>query len=107
VRIIRIHCIGKIDAVHVLKAFENGADGVIIAGAPKGQCRFITGIAHVQNKIHFTRKLLGELGIELERLELFPVSPTGQQKFSDAAAEMIRRVKALGPSPMKRVKKVA
>ena len=32
VKIVRLPCTGKLDAIHVLKAFEQGADGVMVAG---------------------------------------------------------------------------
>ncbi len=106
-RVIKLHCIGKVDSVHVLKAFENGADAVFLAGAPQGQCRFMQGTTTAQKKIEYTKKLLSELGIEPERLELFPMNQIEEQKFIEAAEEMIKRTVALGPSPLKKTKQAA
>jgi F420-non-reducing hydrogenase iron-sulfur subunit len=102
-RSISLHCLGKIDARHVLKAFENGADAVLVAGGIVSQCQFMEGLATAQKKIDYTRKLLGELGIEPERLALVPAGRT----ISEAAAELIERVRALGPNPLGRMKKAA
>ncbi|MCX5895507.1 MAG: hydrogenase iron-sulfur subunit [Proteobacteria bacterium] len=107
VRVIKLHCIGRIDSVHVLKAFENGADAVFLAGAPQGQCRFIQGTAAAQKKIEYTRKLLKEVGIEPERLEMFTMSAAKAPTFTKAADEMTKRAMALGPSPLKKGKKKA
>jgi coenzyme F420-reducing hydrogenase delta subunit len=107
VRVIKLPCVGKIDSIHVLKAFENGADGVFVAGGPFGQCRFMEGMTTAQKKIEYSKKLLEELGIEPERLAVFPLSQAEGQKFVEAAEEMVKRARALGPSPLKKAKKAA
>ena len=107
VRVIKLPCVGKIDAIHVLKAFAAGADGVFVAGGPFGQCRFIEGMTTAQKKIEYTKKLLKELGIEPERLEAFALSQTEGKQFIEAAEEMVKRARALGPSPLKKAKKAA
>jgi coenzyme F420-reducing hydrogenase delta subunit len=107
VRVIKLPCVGKIDAIHVLKAFAAGADGAFVAGGPFGQCRFIEGMTTAQIKIEYTKKLLKELGIEPERLESFALSQAEGQQFIKAAEEMVKRARALGPSPLKKAKKAA
>jgi coenzyme F420-reducing hydrogenase delta subunit len=107
VRVIRIHCIGKIDALHVLRAFEHGADAVVIAGAAEGQCHFIKGTAPMQHKVGFARHLLGELGIEPERLEVFSMQQEEPRKFTEAVEEMCKRARALGPNPFNKNNKTA
>ena len=103
-RVIRLHCLGKIDSMHVLKAFESGADAVLVAG---GSCRFMEGLAAAQKKIEYTRKLLEELGIEPQRLELAAVSQAEGKTFTEAAQELIQRIRALGPNPLSQAKKAA
>jgi coenzyme F420-reducing hydrogenase delta subunit len=107
VRVIKLPCVGKIDAIHVLKAFASGADAVFVAGGPFGQCRFMEGMTVAQKKIEYTKKLIKELGIEPERLEAFALSQTEGQQFIEAAEEMMKRARALGSSPLKKVKKAA
>jgi coenzyme F420-reducing hydrogenase delta subunit len=107
VRVIKLPCVGKIDAIHVLKAFAAGADGVFVAGGPFGQCQFIEGMTTAQRKIEYTKKLLKELSIEPERLESFALSQAEGQQFIKAAEEMVKRARALGPSPLKKAKKAA
>jgi F420-non-reducing hydrogenase iron-sulfur subunit len=102
-RSISLHCLGKIDARHVLKAFESGADAVLVAGGTVSQCRFIEGLTAAQKKIEFTRKLLGELGIGPERLGMVQEGQT----ITEAAAELTERVRVLGPNPLGRKKKAA
>ena len=103
-KIIRLHCLGKINSRHVLKAFESGADAVLVAG---GACRFMEGMAAAQKQIDYTRKLLEELGIEPQRLELAAVSRTEGSTFTEAAEEIAKRVRAMGPNPLRQAKKAA
>ena len=103
-RVIRLHCLGKINSMHVLKAFESGADAVLVAG---GACRFMEGLAAAQKKIEYTRKLLEELGIEPQRLELVTVNQAEGKTFTEAAEEIIKRVRALGPNHLRQAKKAA
>ena len=103
-RVIRLHCLGKINSMHVLKAFKSGADAVLVAG---GACRFMEGLAAAQKKIEYTRKLLEELGIEPQRLELATASGTEGTTVNEAAIELAKRVRALGPSPLMKAKKAA
>lgn len=102
-RCISLHCLGKLDARHVLKALESGADAVLVAGGITSQCHFIEGLAAAQKKMEYTRKLLSELGIEPERLELVAAG----QSIAEAAAELTERVRALGPNPLGKKKKAA
>jgi coenzyme F420-reducing hydrogenase delta subunit len=103
-RVIRLHCLGKINSMHLLKAFENGADAVLVAG---GTCRFMEGLAVARKQIEYTRKLLEELGIEPQRLELAAVGRTAGSTFTEAAEGLIKRVRALGPNPLMKAKKAA
>ena len=107
VRVIKLPCVGKIDAVHVLKAFAAGADAVFVAGGPFGQCRFMEGMTTAQKKTEYAKKLLEELDIEPERLEAFALSQTEGQQLVEAAEEMVKRARALGPSLLKKAKKAA
>jgi F420-non-reducing hydrogenase iron-sulfur subunit len=107
VRVIKLPCVGKLDAIHVLKAFAAGADAVFVAGGPLGQCRFMEGMTTAQKKIEYTKKLLTELGIEPERLEAFALSKAEGKQFNEAAEEMVNRARAAGPSPLKKAKKAA
>ena len=107
VRVVQLPCVGKIDAIHVLKAFAAGADGVFVAGGPFGQCRFMEGLTTARKKMEYTKKLLRELGIEPERLETFALSQEEGKQYNEAAEEMAKRIRALGPGKLKKTKKAA
>jgi F420-non-reducing hydrogenase iron-sulfur subunit len=97
VRIIRLPCTGRVDAIHILKAFEDGADGVFVAGCLEGQCHFLEGNMRARKKVEYVKKLLAEAKIESERLEMYNLSSAMGGRFAEIVAEMTDRIKGLGP----------
>ncbi len=98
VLIIRLPCTGKVDALHILKAFEDGADGVFVAGCLEGQCHFLEGNTRAKKKVEYVKKLLAEVQIEPDRLEMFNLSSAMGGRFAEIVEEMTGRVKSLGPT---------
>jgi F420-non-reducing hydrogenase iron-sulfur subunit len=101
VRVVKILCTGKIDAVLLLRAFEEGADGVYIAGCAKGDCHFLEGNLRAIQVVAHAKRLLGEIGLEPERLEFFHVPASAGPLFAQRANEMTERVRKLGPNPLR------
>ena len=104
VRIIRLPCTGKVDALFLMKAFEDGADGVFVAGCLEGQCHFLEGSLRARKRIEYVKKLLGEVEIEPERLEMFNLSSAMGGRFAEIVEEMTERIKGLGPSYLSKQK---
>jgi F420-non-reducing hydrogenase iron-sulfur subunit len=103
VKIIRIPCAGKIDVLHIVKAFEKGADGVFVAGCLEGDCHFKTGNLKAAKRITYTKNYLEEIGLESERLEMVNISAGMGLKFAEIATEITAKIRELGPSPVKAV----
>lgn len=101
VRIVRILCTGKVDTLHLLKAFEDGADAVYVAGCEEGSCHFLEGNLRAKKKVAQAKILLKEVGIEPERLEFYNISASNSVLFAKAADEMTERARKLGPNPLK------
>jgi F420-non-reducing hydrogenase iron-sulfur subunit len=101
IKILKIPCTGKVDVLYLLKAFEDGADGVIVAGCEEGTCHFINGNIKAKKKVNYTKKILDEIGLGGDRLEMYNLSAAMGQKFADLAEEMTKRIKKLGPSPIR------
>jgi coenzyme F420-reducing hydrogenase delta subunit len=104
VRIVRLPCSGRIDIPMMLKAFASGADGVYVVGCLDGDCHFILGNAHAKRRVPEAKRLLAEIGIEPERLEIFQLSAAMGARFAEVATEMTERIKSLGPSPVRQVR---
>jgi len=98
VRIIRLPCTGKVDAIHLMKAFEEGADGVFVAGCLEGQCHFLEGNIRAKKRVDYVKRLLVEVEIEPERVEMFNLSAAMGGRFAEIVEEMTEKVKKLGPT---------
>jgi F420-non-reducing hydrogenase iron-sulfur subunit len=97
VRIIRVMCSGRVDPQFVLKAFSEGADGVLISGCHPGDCHYQEGNYKAQRRFKLLIKMLKQFGIEAERFRLEWVSAAEGAKFQKVCNEFTEEVKALGP----------
>ncbi len=102
VKIVKVPCTGRVDEIHILKAFEKGADGVYVAGCLEGNCHYLEGNMWAKKRVKHVKKLLDELGVGGDRLEMFNMSAAMGQRFAEVATEMTERIRKLGPSPVKK-----
>jgi coenzyme F420-reducing hydrogenase delta subunit len=103
VSIIRTPCTGRLEVDYFMKAFENGADGVLVAGCEEGSCHFKEGNLLAKRRVNYTRNLLAEAGLEAERLRMVNVSAASAQKFAEIVRDMVETVRKLGPARLKRL----
>ena len=85
----------------MLNAFEDGADGVYVAGCLEGECHYIEGNLKARRKVEYVKKTLTELGIEPERVEMYNLSSAQGARFAEIAIEMVDKIRELGPTPVK------
>ncbi len=97
IRIIRVPCSGRVDPLLVIKAFEMGADGVLVAGCHPGDCHYSEGNYHTRRRFALLRPFLDYLGIEDKRFKLEWVSATEGKKFTQVVTEFTSELKQLGP----------
>lgn len=100
-KIIQVPCTGRVDVLHLMKALEEGADGVCVAGCMEGECHFINGNLKVRKRVEHVKKILSSIGMEPERVEMFNLSSAMGPRFAEIAAEMTERIRQLGPSPIR------
>ncbi|MCL5986268.1 MAG: hydrogenase iron-sulfur subunit [Actinobacteria bacterium] len=100
-RIIRVMCSGRVDPTFIVKAFSEGADGVLIAGCHPGDCHYIKGNQNTLKRIPLLKNLLGQFGIEAQRLRLEWISAGEGDKFAEVANGMTEDIRKLGPLDMK------
>ena len=89
-----------------LKAFENGADGILVAGCEEGSCHFKEGNLIAKKRVNYTRKLLLEMGLEEERIRMVNIGAADARPLAEILRNMVETVKKLGPSPLKKNKEV-
>ncbi len=102
VRVVKILCTGKIDAVLLLRAFEEGADAVYVAGCALGDCHFLEGNVRAIQTVAHAKTLIAEVGLEPERLAFFHVPASAGPLFAQRANEMTARAREFGPNPLRK-----
>jgi F420-non-reducing hydrogenase iron-sulfur subunit len=100
VRVIQLPCTGRVDILHLLKSFEDGADGVYVAGCLEGECHYLTGNLKAKRKVGYVKQTLESLGIEPERVAMYNMSSSEGPRFAEIAREFSAIIKDLGPSPI-------
>ncbi len=101
IRIIKLPCTGKVSEIHMLKAFESGADGVYLVGCEEGNCHFLTGNLRARKRVERVKRILEHIGIEPERLAMYNLSAGEGTRFVQYAKEMTEKIRELGPTPIK------
>lgn len=97
VRLIRVMCSGRVDPQFVLKAFAEGADGVMITGCHPGDCHYLEQNYKTMRRYLLLRRTLAQMGVEPQRIKLVWASASEGAIFADAITQMVQDVKALGP----------
>jgi coenzyme F420-reducing hydrogenase delta subunit len=104
IRVIRLPCTGKLDILYLLRAFEEGADGVMVAGCEEGSCHFIKGNLVAKRRVNFARGLIAQVGLDQDRLRMYNLSSSMGPRWAEISREMIEHVRGLGPSHLRREK---
>lgn len=106
VRIVRVMCSGMVDPIYVLKAFEMGADGVLVAGCHEMDCHYLNGPMKCDAMFEKLKRVVNMLGLEDERLRREMISTSESPIFAQVIEEMVEQLKKLGPSPLRERVKV-
>ncbi|MFP4467067.1 MAG: hydrogenase iron-sulfur subunit [Candidatus Goldiibacteriota bacterium] len=101
---IKVMCSGRVDPTFVLKAFSDGADGVLICGCHPGDCHYNIGNYNMQKRVPFIKSLIKGMGIEEERFRLEWVSAAEGDKFAEVVGDITEKLKQLGPLNFKDAK---
>ena len=101
VKFLKLPCTGKTDIRYLLEAFEQGADGVYVVACPVGNCHHVRGNERGLKRVEHTKKMLDEIGLEGERMDMFFMSGGQGRAFAEAAQEITNRIKKIGPNPLK------
>ncbi len=104
IKSIRVMCSGRVDTVFILEALRKGADGVLIAGCHPGDCHYQSGNYKTNRRIKLLKKLLGEMGVEPQRVRFDYVSASEGHKFASVVTEFVDELKKIGPNPVKEIK---
>jgi coenzyme F420-reducing hydrogenase delta subunit len=86
--------------LEVLHTFEQGADGVFVAGCLEGDCHFQEGNLNARRRVKQIKAQLIDIGLEPERIEMVNLSSAMGRRFAEAIEEISQRIHSLGPSPL-------
>lgn len=101
VKIVLLPCTGKLDVLMALKAIEDGADGVMVAGCMPGDCHYLEGNVNASRRVERIQALLKEIGLEPERVQMFNLSSAMAGRFVEMTKEMVDKVGMMGENPLK------
>ena len=96
-RVVRVMCSGRVDPQFILEAFKEGADGVMILGCHPGDCHYKEGNLQALKRYGVLKSVLGQFGIEEDRLRLDWISAGEADKFVQVVSDMTERMRQLGP----------
>jgi len=97
-RIIRVPCSARVNPQFIIRAFQRGADGVIVAGCHPGDCHYTSGNYFTRRRMKLVERFLHYLGLEPERFLVRWISGSEGQKFAETAREFTERIRSLGPN---------
>ena len=97
VRVVRLPCTGRIDPMFIIKAFERGADGVIVSGCHPGDCHYSAGNYHARRRWMLFRELLDTMGIDMNRIHFTWISAAEGRKFQQTITEITEKTRQMGP----------
>ena len=98
IRIIRVPCSGRINPAFLLRALQNGADGVLVSGCHPGDCHYISGNLLARRKFALLKEFLQYAGIEPERVQFTWVSASEGGRFAAIVEKVVGEVRKLGPN---------
>ena len=102
VKLIRLMCSGRVDPAFILETFARGADGIFVGGCHiPTDCHYQQGNFKALKRITMLKKLIADMGIEPERLEIFWISASEGKRFSEVMTSFTERIRELGPNPIR------
>ena len=97
-RVIRVPCSGRVDPMYIVKALQEGVDGVLVSGCHPGDCHYISGNLVARRKFALLKNFLEYLGIEPGRVQFSWVSASEGSRFAELVAKVVDDVRQLGPA---------
>ncbi len=97
IRIIRVPCSGRVDPMFVVKAFQEGADGVMVLGCHPGDCHYRDGNYYARRRFALMHDFLDFVGIDMRRLRIDWVSAAEGKRFAQVVGDFTAQVRDLGP----------
>jgi F420-non-reducing hydrogenase iron-sulfur subunit len=102
IRAIRVMCTGRVDPLFIMRAFQDGADGVLVSGCHFGDCHYLEGNYKCAKRMFLVKNVLKNIGLDDNRIRMTFVSASEGAKWGMVMEDVVKTVKELGESPLKR-----
>lgn len=96
VRVIRVPCSGRVNPLYIIRALQEGADGVLVSGCHPGDCHYSTGNMYARRKFTVLKNLLEYVGVEPDRVQFSWVSASEGARFAEVITQVTEDIKRLG-----------
>ena len=100
VKIVRVMCSGRVDPGHILRAFETGVDGILVAGCHPGECHYISGNERAEERVETAKNVAEIIGIGEDRIRLEWISASEGIRFAEVIKDFINEIRVKGPNPV-------
>ncbi|MFQ6127672.1 MAG: hydrogenase iron-sulfur subunit [Thermoplasmata archaeon] len=100
IRIVRVMCSGRVDPGHILRAFEKGIDGVLVAGCHPGDCHYTSGNEKAKARIETAKEIAELIGLGEDRIRLEWISASEGGRFAEVVTEFVDEIREKGPNPV-------
>jgi coenzyme F420-reducing hydrogenase delta subunit len=95
-RVIRLPCTGRVNPLLILKAFLEGADGVLVSGCHPGDCHYNVGNYYARRRLELLQRMLPAYGIDPGRFHYTWVSASEGARWASVVSDFTQRIEALG-----------
>jgi coenzyme F420-reducing hydrogenase delta subunit len=100
IRIIKVPCSSRMDALFILRALIDGADGVLASGCHPGDCHYSVANYYARRRFTVLRELMKAVGMDIDRFHVSWCSASEGRKWADIVNHVTKTVKELGPNRM-------
>ena len=101
IKLVRVMCLGRLHLGLILRAFELGADGVLLLGCPPESCYYESGMEKAKELFTQAGKMLNLLGIDQKRLALVEVPLGGGDFLAKQVSNFVKRIGRAGSSTLR------
>jgi len=101
IRFFPLPCSGRIEPLHLLRAFESGADMVYLIACPEGACRYREGNLRAKKRVQYAQRLIEEIGLEGARIGLINKTAAMPANIDAIARELLAQDATVGISPVR------
>ncbi|GBE57970.1 methyl-viologen-reducing hydrogenase, delta subunit [bacterium BMS3Abin01] len=95
-RIVRLPCTGRVNPLLVLKAFQEGADGVLVSGCHPGDCHYNEGNYYAHRRLELLSRMMAVYGIEPERFRYTWISASEGARWAETVTGFTETIRPLG-----------